>query len=44
MAAVQSGAHARIVLGGGNQIYLWHYLAPGSGNTIGNLIDDILIG
>ena len=39
----QSGAHARIILGGGNQIYLWNYLAAGSGNTIGNLIDDIVI-
>ena len=42
-ATMQSGNDARIILGGGNQIYLLGYLTAGNGNTIASLLDDIVI-
>ena len=42
-ATLQSGDYARIVLGGGSQIYLTGFLAAGSGHTIASLLNDILI-
>ena len=42
-ATIQQGDYARIILGGGHQIYLTGFLAAFSGNTLGSLLDDIVI-
>ena len=43
-ATFRPSNRARVILGGGNQIYLWDILVPGSGKAIGNPADDIVIG